>query len=432
MTHTWDVVIIGGGLAGLVAANYLAGSGLSILVLEKGAEVGGRARTERIGQQYFNLGPHALPKKGKAMPILEKLDIQLSGKPPKLGGQLMKEGMAYEAPFTLSGVAATRLLRARERMEWAKVLLKISSVDPGKLSQQTFEQWVQHTTSSSPVQSLLYLLGRLATYCHAPDLASAKVIVSHIKTVLSGVLYLDHGWQSLIDQLHNRAVISGVQVQSQKYVKQMNTEQHGLLKMILSDGEQVCGKNVLWTGVPLELSRILAEQPAGFPMEPLPAFLPVKGAALDIALSRLPNPKQLFAMSLTEPVYYSVHSNYAKLSDDASSVVLHVLRYYHPEEQPKPKRIRSELEQFLEQIQPGWRNYELTSRFLPQITVNQRLPQIGDEQRLAGFKKSLPGLYIAGDWASSDFMLAEGAVTSAKQAAEEIMNKEKRNDRADQ
>ena len=41
----WDVVIVGGGLAGYVAANYLAKTDLSILILEKGKNVGGRART---------------------------------------------------------------------------------------------------------------------------------------------------------------------------------------------------------------------------------------------------------------------------------------------------------------------------------------------------------------------------------------------------
>ena len=46
MTQKWDVVIIGGGLAGYVAANYLAKTDLSILILEKGKKVGGRASTD--------------------------------------------------------------------------------------------------------------------------------------------------------------------------------------------------------------------------------------------------------------------------------------------------------------------------------------------------------------------------------------------------
>ena len=37
----WDIVIIGGGLAGFVAANYLAKTKLSILLLEKAKNLEG-------------------------------------------------------------------------------------------------------------------------------------------------------------------------------------------------------------------------------------------------------------------------------------------------------------------------------------------------------------------------------------------------------
>ena len=90
------------------------------------------------------------------------------------------------------------------------------------------------------------------------------------------------------------------------------------------------------------------------------------------------------------------------------------------------KRYKNELEQFLEKMQPGWQKYVITSRYIPQITVNQRLPQIGDEHKLHRSKTEIPGLYIAGDWASPHSILAEGAVSSGKQAAEEIIQKEKR------
>ena len=99
MTQKWDIVIVGGGLAGFVAANYLAKNDLSILILEKGKNVGGRARTNKINHQYLNLGPHAFYKKGKAKSILEELGIKLNGKSPKLGGVLVENNMEYAAPF---------------------------------------------------------------------------------------------------------------------------------------------------------------------------------------------------------------------------------------------------------------------------------------------------------------------------------------------
>ncbi|MDM5328487.1 FAD-dependent oxidoreductase [Neobacillus sp. CF12] len=80
-----------------------------------------------------------------------------------------------------------------------------------------------------------------------------------------------------------------------------------------------------------------------------------------------------------------------------------------------------ELEQFLEKLQPGWQNYVITSRFIPHISVNQRLPGLGDEDKLHRSKMEIQGLYIAGDWVSPDYILSEGAVSSGKQAAEAIV-----------
>ena len=100
MTQKWDIVIVGSGLAGYVAANYLAKNDLSVLLVEKGKGGGGRARTNKIHNQYLNLGPHAFYKRGKAKSILEELGIQLHGNSPKLGGVLIENNIEYAAPFT--------------------------------------------------------------------------------------------------------------------------------------------------------------------------------------------------------------------------------------------------------------------------------------------------------------------------------------------
>ncbi|MCH1626012.1 phytoene desaturase family protein [Ferdinandcohnia quinoae] len=430
MAQKWDVIIVGGGLAGYVAANYLRQTNLSILLLEKGKHVGGRARTNKMNQQYFNLGPHALYKRGKARSILEELGIHLNGKSPKLGGILMENNFEYAAPFSPLGVLTTGLLRTKERMEWIAVLLKVMRIDPQTLANQTFQQWVKQIAHSEVIESLLYTLGRLATYCHAPDKMSAKVMVTNLKNAMGGVLYLDGGWQTIIDQLHNLAILSGIQVRSHAPVKQIYPYEQKQFKLVLSNEEEMIGKYVISATGPQELNEMIGENFNIGQNGVFSRITPIKGATLDVALSRLPNPKRLFAMGITDPFYYSVHSHYAHLSDDTNHTILHVFKYLHPDEHIDKTNIKSELEQFLDKVQPGWKQYVVTSRLLPTITVNQRLPQIGDELKLQRSRTVIPGLYIAGDWASPDLILADGAASSGKHAAHEIILNETRKESA--
>nr|WP_106782516.1 NAD(P)/FAD-dependent oxidoreductase [Lysinibacillus timonensis] len=428
MVKEWDVVIIGGGLAGLVAANFLSQTHLSVLVLEKGKTVGGRAKTHLIDNQLFNIGPHALYKKGKAKPVLEQLGIELFGKSPKLDGLLIEKEYKYTAPFNPIGVFTTRYFNWKERIQWLKVLITILKVRTDSLSEQTFLQWAEHVSPSKAIQSTILLLGRLATYCHAPDQVSAKIVVSQLKSVMNGVVYLDGGWQTIIDQLHNKAVIQGTEVRTQQTVKQiepLTTGQNTAFQITLANEERIYTKNILSTADPQSLLNMLGEYAPTTMKSFFQEITPVKGATLDVALTQLPDPMKLFALDLNNPLYYSVHSTYARLSNNPKNVILHVFKYLQPGEQVDSKAMKLELELFLETIQPGWKNYKITSRFIPHITVNERLPKPYDELKLQSSKSGIPGLYLAGDWASPDSILLEGAVNSAHQAAMKIIKKER-------
>lgn len=55
-TSQADVLIVGAGIAGLMAASVLAHDGLSVIVVEKGRDVGGRMATRRIGPGRADYG----------------------------------------------------------------------------------------------------------------------------------------------------------------------------------------------------------------------------------------------------------------------------------------------------------------------------------------------------------------------------------------
>lgn len=85
-------LVIGGGLAGLTAASFLAKAGSEVTLIEKSQTFGGRAITTTKNGVHFNLGPHALYRSGQAFKILNELGIEISGGIPKVGGTLAIDG----------------------------------------------------------------------------------------------------------------------------------------------------------------------------------------------------------------------------------------------------------------------------------------------------------------------------------------------------
>ena len=73
----YDVIIVGGGIAGLTAAAYVAQAGHKTLLCEKESTCGGLVRTFERGGFVYDGGIRAIENSGIVFPMLRQLGLDI-------------------------------------------------------------------------------------------------------------------------------------------------------------------------------------------------------------------------------------------------------------------------------------------------------------------------------------------------------------------
>ena len=438
---TNEIAIIGGGLAGLTAAVYLARNGKHVTIIDKTSEFGGRARTTVKDGFYFNQGAHALYIDGIGPKILEELNIQYNGKKVDSAKYFVTtKGKTYQLPIKLNQLLTTKLLKGlSSRIETLRFFVKLNKMDMDKLNQTSFQDWLDKNFKNSDSKDFIKMLGRIATYTYNAENLSARLALNQIKiAVTGGVIYIDKGWQTLVDQLIDIAKRNGVKFVYGKNVVSIKQsydtngkDRQPLWQINLSDNTAFSYKDVIIATDPFHVYSLLKDNNLINPV-----FLhqlektnkPARVATLDLALSGLPNSNVYGTYGLDTPMYLSLHSAFAKLSTDGIGVLFHAMKYLDSSAKLNPIQDKIELEEILDMVQPGWRKFVVRQRFLPNMIASNIVINNSD-----GFMKNRPGikvpgvdnLYIIGDWVGSDGMLADASFASAKAVALRILNETK-------
>ncbi|MBA3945211.1 MAG: NAD(P)/FAD-dependent oxidoreductase [Herpetosiphonaceae bacterium] len=418
-----DVVVVGGGMAGLTAACYLARAGVAVTLFEKAAELGGRAATQVYNDYSFNRGAHALYPGGAAWCVLRELGIRYSSQSPK-GTFMLRQGKLQAFPADPLTLLRTDLLQAVDKLEFTRMLAALALCKAHDLQHVSVQAWLESSTQRPRLRQVLAALARTLTYSAALDQISAEVFVTQLQLSLKhNVLYIDGGWQMLVDGLRKVAQQAGVQIVRGARVEAIE-EQGGRARGVrLQDGSTVAAADVIIATNPQAAAKLVDAGCYPTLRRVVDAIVPIEAACLDVALRRLPSARHPVVFDEEHPRFLTVQSLFAKIAPQGGALI-HTIKYLDPAKPSDPRADERDLEDFLDILQPGWRDELVKRSYLPRIEAVSLWPTAssgGFGGRPGPQVAGIVGVYLAGDWIGNEGYLADASMASAREVAQLIL-----------
>jgi phytoene dehydrogenase-like protein len=412
-------IVIGGGLAGLATAAYLARGGRAVTVLDKASSVGGRALTDTPHGYALNRGVHALYSGGPASEVLRELGVRYTSGTPRRIFAMDARGV-HRFPSTPLSMLRTTLLDVADRHEFVGMFVRLGSIRLADLAHQSCADWIAHAARRARVRQLLSAIARTYMYSSALDIVSADVFLERLlQTARHPVHYVDGGWQTLVDKLREVALAAGVRLVTSAGVSSVEVRGGSVHGVRLHAGAGLECDELVVAVAPADALRLI-----GSPLQPVLAdSLPARVACLDLALERLPRPEHPVVFDMDRPLFVTAQSEFARLAPQGGAVV-HAVKQLDPRQTSDPHQDLVDLEGLMDRVQPGWRQLLVERRYLPRMLAAGVVP-LASHGGLAGRADYRPGpianLYFAGDWVGPRGFLVDASLDSARAVARLIL-----------
>lgn len=365
-----QITVVGGGIAGLVAAIQCAQHGRSVILHEATGKLGGRARGAS-GSYIANHGPHALYGDGPFYAWLrrEKLLPSLV-RPSVLTLRTRIDGRITRLPLPL--VSATVRLRGKA---------------PAELDYRT---WAAQRAGERTVEAAIGFVS-LPTFHHDPgELSAAFCHERFHRLAFHGhkVRYVVGGWTVLVDKLARRATDLGIEIETGSRITDL-PHQPVILALPLSAANALLSDRAL--------------NAAG-----------ARTVLLDIAMiSPRRSPRVVF--DLTERLYLTRITGPDRSLAPIGEDLIQASAGLRPDESIEQATRR--IESVIDAGFPGWRERETWRRRSLAENSTGAIDLPGTTWRDRPAIDQGDGLYLAGDAVAAPGLLSEVSFNSAMEAA---------------
>jgi phytoene dehydrogenase-like protein len=417
-----DVVVVGGGMAGLTVACYLARAGLNVTVFEKAPELGGRAATQNVNGFLFNRGGHALYTGGAASRVLKELGVSYEYGVPK-DTFVLQEGKLSPFPANPVGLLHTDLLDAGDKLALIRLFVTLGRAKPGALAKMSVQEWLDLKVRRPRLRRLLEAVACTLVYTTALDLVSAELFVEKLQRSLKHpVHYIDGGWGVLVDGLRIAAGRAEARFISDARVEGVEFGGGRARGVRLRDGSLVPASAVVLATGARDAARLVDGADHPELRRIVKGLVPVSIACLDVALSHLPVPERPVVQDLDGPRFTSAQSVYTRVAPEGAALVI-AFKQLDPRHHGDSGEDERDLEDLLDATQPGWRDVLVKRQYLPRIEAAGALPTAKDGGFAGRPESQVPGtanLYLAGDWVGPEGFLVDASMASARMAAQMV------------
>ncbi len=415
-----ELQIVGGGLAGLLAANLAVRAGLSVRLIEQNTTVGGRARTDQHHRYNLNVGPHALYRDGELRRALSGLGLRPAGfVPPARDASGSLAGRVGPLPAGPWSLLRTPLLSAKAKATLGPLMARLPRLDPADYAAISVDEWLAAVAKDDDLRTFLHGLITVVTYNAGNDVASADAAIGQLQMVLgSGVEYLDHGWGSFIESL-DRSLDGAVERVEAKVVA---VEAAGADRSISTVARTADGRTLqaatclVAAGGPAVVDRLLdLDQPLASQIGE-----PVQVSVLDLGLRAAPERPVHFALG--RRLYGSCHSVAAGLAPADRHLVTLALYRTTTDDSASPEETKALLLTHADAMGIDRSTIDM-ERYLHRLTVAWGAPQAtagGLAGRPGVAVADRPGVYVAGDWVGPQGLLGDAVAASVTDAVTEI------------